>query len=370
MTELIFPHPILTPLATNEEPTAATLRVLHKQINENAIAIPSSRGNGLLGHFILVVDDAVYTTRAGNDAANNPITFDLPTNPGPSAVHLAGASAEAIAEANRVHAIRSKEFTIFVNTEAALKKQVIAAVPETYYSILGDDIIGYADVTVLEILAHLDDTYGALTEDDLDRNIKLMNSPWNTQDPIETLFDRLKSCRTFAAATEPIEEATMIRAGLQIIEATSQFAIPCQEWRDKPRADKTMKKFMIHFAKANVNRKRTLTSSAAGYQRAAQVSGTPTKATGIANLDIGVDTANSVAKHDGKTTVPMFYCWTHGLTNNAAHTSKTCNNRHELHNVNSTANDMKGGNDRIQRQRNEKQIYVRPERKPKPPPST
>ena len=99
MADATFPYPTLT-VFSNEAPTIATLKVLHKQLNANAISVPSARGDGLLGHFILVVEAAVYTTRAGLDAAGNPIIFDVPENPGPSAVHGPGLTAAQIAEEN------------------------------------------------------------------------------------------------------------------------------------------------------------------------------------------------------------------------------------------------------------------------------
>lgn len=266
-----------------------------------------------------------------------------------------------------------------------MKQQLILAVPEVYYQVLGDDEIGYADVTTLQMLTHLDNTYGSLTEDDLERNVKLMHSPWSIQEPIETLFARLKSCRTFASScNEPIPEPSAVRAGLQILEATNQFPVACQEWRDKATPlNKTMQNFVIHFSKADVSRKRTLTSRDAGFHRAAQVQDTPTKATGIRCLEISsqgttskltsAHSANSVNSNSSsqKSKDPeFFYCWTHGVSTNPAHTSRTCNNKQPRHDDSATMDDMKGGCNIIQRKQNERQIYVRPERKSKSPPST
>lgn len=383
MTDNKFPHPILTPLGS-EAPTVASLKLLHKQINANAISVPSARGNGALGHYILVVDAATYTARATPVGAAAPVVFIVPVNPGPTAVHAPGATGPAMAENNRLHAIDAAEFKTFLVTEAALKQQVLLAVPEVFYEVLGDEEIGYANITTKQILTHLDSTYGTITEDDIDKNLKLMNSPWNIQDPIETLFTRIKGCMTFAATADPISEKSAVRAGLQILEATNQFPLACQEWRDKALAAKTMPNFVIHFSKADVSRKRTMTTRDAGFHRAAQVNDTPTKATGIVNLEIATtssdltnDSANSAnsrpptpnsraTPNSNASPVGVHYCWSHGISTNAGHTSKTCNNKQEGHVDDSTIFDMKGGCNVVHRRRNEQQVYVRPPRRTSP----
>jgi hypothetical protein len=60
----IFPHPELT-LLSNQTPNQATLRLVHQEISTNAFAVPSTRGNGILGHYKLLVDDATYAAAAG-----------------------------------------------------------------------------------------------------------------------------------------------------------------------------------------------------------------------------------------------------------------------------------------------------------------
>ena len=381
MTESNFPYPTLTPLS-NDTPTVATLKTLHKQLNANAISVPSAQGNGALGHFRLVVSAAVYTARAaeGAPAGAPAVFFDVPVNPGASATHAVGATGAQIAEVNRQHGLDTVEYKTYLNTEASLKQQLLAAVPEVFYEVLGDEEIGYANVPTLEILDHLDDTYGILTEDDIDNNLKLMHSPWSVNDPIETLFIRLKNCITFAATAEPIPESSAVRAGLQILEATNQFPVACQEWRDKVINAKTMRNFITHFSKADVSRKRTMTTRDAGFHRAAQAQDTPTKSTGITHLDISANSinsdltlhiansANSSSVSQKSSTQAVYYCWSHGISTNAAHTSMTCTNKQDGHSDDSTIFNMKGGCNIVHRKRNEQQKNVRPPRKTTQPP--
>ena len=109
----IFPHPTLTPLS-NTTPTGATLRILHQELNANAIAVPSTRGNGTLGHFALVTPAANYLLIAT-------VPFDAPVHPGNAPVHQLNATGAQITEGNRQFTADGKEHTLFINTEAALK---------------------------------------------------------------------------------------------------------------------------------------------------------------------------------------------------------------------------------------------------------
>jgi hypothetical protein len=70
-----FPHDMLTPLA-NERLSVAALHKLNQEITANAISVHSLGGNGRLGHYALVVNQATYLTASGS------IPFDIPVHPG------------------------------------------------------------------------------------------------------------------------------------------------------------------------------------------------------------------------------------------------------------------------------------------------
>jgi hypothetical protein len=93
----LFPHPELTPIAADEVPTFANLKIIHRQINANAMAITSARGGGHYGHLALVVPAATYM------ALPNAAAWVQPGNPGPIPGMAVGATAAQIAEAGRVH---------------------------------------------------------------------------------------------------------------------------------------------------------------------------------------------------------------------------------------------------------------------------
>ena len=345
-----FPHPTLTKL-DDATPTQATLLVLYAEMNANAISVPSQRGNGALGHYYLVAGGAEYTLAAGNHEAaapedeERPIVFVPPRHPGNAPQHEAGATGNQITEVNRQFKVDTEEYMAYVQTEAALKRLLLEAVPSTFTKELRDTKLGYAKVSTLAILQHLENTYGTITADDLEKNLTAMNRQWDIHEPIENLFHQLKDAREFAATVDPISESMAVRAGVKILENTSSFTESIREWRMKGIAEQTLANFRTHFKKADSERNRKLTSQGAGYHQAAFV-----------------ETAN--ATNTTTPPPPLYYCFSHGVSFNPAHTSATCNRPSEHHNKNATIYDMLGGCNVVQRKKGEKQIFVRPNRTP------
>jgi hypothetical protein len=116
----------------------------------------------------------------------------------------------------------------------------------------------------------------------------------------------------------------------------------------------------VHFEKGNKERIRKLTTKAAGYHGAnaaissnASTSG-ETLPTTILKDNPSQDTAAAATTLTANTAsirtnsnVTMYYCWTHGLGKNQAHTSATCTGQREGHQSSATANKMMNGNNRI-----------------------
>lgn len=327
---LIFPHPTLSPITTT--PTQVTLRLLRQEINANAMSIDSTRGGGAHGILALVVTVLKYVSYSPN------AVFTAPVSPGIAPIHAAGATAPQISEVNRQFLVDEREFRLYRHTEAALKKQILQAVSRTFTKILCDEELGYASVTSLALMNHLEATYGIVTEAELQKSAKDLNEAWDVTKPIEDVFIRLRKCISFAAAHDPITEATAIRAGLDSFIESGQFTIAIREWMNKAKADRTLDNFRDHFTLADAERKRLMTTASAGYHHAA--------AALPAILSALADT-------------PQYYCWSHGLGINPKHTSKTCNNKATGHRDDATLANLCGGNAIIQRIRNEPQVFAR-----------
>lgn len=349
-----FPHPTLTKLGEST-PTQATLLILHAELNANAISVQSQRGNGALGHYFLVAGGEEYTLAAGTipgaepEDEDEPIEFDPPTHPGKQPDMTEAVTGAQIAEVNRQFRADTEEFIAYVNTEAALKRQLLEAVPATYTKELRDNKLGYAKVTTFRLLQHLDAMYGTITADDLERNLETMNRQWDIHEPIENLFHQLKDARQFAEEVDPISESMAVRAGIKILENTSCFTESIREWRLKPINEQTLANFRTHFKQSDTERKRKLTSQGAGYHQVALV-----------------QSANAATTNPPPTEPTLYYCWSHGASLNSAHTSATCSRPATDHCKHATLYDMQGGCNVIQRKKGEKQVFVRIQRTPTP----
>jgi hypothetical protein len=324
-----------------------TLELLHQEINANAISVPSNRGNGMLGHYALVVPAATH------DLATGGIAFIAPVNPGASPNHPAAATAAQITETNRQFLADGIEFRTYLQTESRLKKLLLEAVPATFTQHLMDRYLGFANVTTLAILNHLDATYGELSPDDLDRNMVELEKPWDPSTPIETLFQQLRHCQQFAVDTDPISDLHLVRSGLRNVERTGMFVDAIRDWRKRPVAEKTIINFRTDFAKADEERNRQMTAQNAGYHTAAVlVEVIAPEAMAAAAVTTKFDAAPPA----------LYYCWSHGAGVNKDHTGATCKFPAPGHRGDATVFNMLGGCNIIHRRRNEKPIYKKPER--------
>ena len=104
-----------------------------------------------------------------------------------------------------------------------------------------------------------------------------------------------------------------------------------------------------HFTLENVERLRRMTAKSAGYHGAHRATAV-TPATASSNNGTAPLTRPETVQQPFVETnngVKMYYCWSHGLGKNAAHTSATCSNKKYGHVETATADKMQGGNSQI-----------------------
>jgi hypothetical protein len=355
---LTFPHPILT--AIDKSPNNPSIQRLRKELYTNARAIHSTRGGGANGHLAIVMEPADYVIRTS-------VVFTVPTHPGDAPVHIAGATQHQITETNRQFKHDLNEFYLYISVREELKKQLLIAVPHRYLSILEDPVFGYADVTCHTMLTHLQTEYAQITNEDIELNRAKLSADWNPDDPIEELWLRIQETQRYAtAANEAISDAAAIRLTLTVFERTGLFGTVTEKWRDRPDVEWTMSNFKTHFIKGNKERIRKLTAKAAGYH-GANAAETPTDLDTIisrlttltnetdatlataATATSSISTSNSSgpASIHTNNNITMYYCWSHGLGKNRAHTSASCSRKMEGHQDAATADNLMGGNNRI-----------------------
>ena len=300
--------------------------------------------------------------------------------------HVNGATAYQISEANRQHQLATDEYLLHENTKIQLRNMITNNVDNKYISTLEHDITGYNQCSPREILDHLWTTYGELTADDLTANQDRMQSDWNPPESIESLFERMSEGQKIAAdGGEILDNSTLMRWTYTILQKTGLFERDLTAWRLKPTNEKTWENFQDFFTERDQDRRQnTTTTRDAGYANCTQVQ--EIVQTELANLmeqwlqDSPTDTspppeapeaANAtieslqkeledmkkklsnrkthkkstplVAQGYDSEGTPITYCWSHGITQNLHHNSKSCNRKKEGHKDEATLHNKMGG---------------------------
>ncbi|CAB9530741.1 hypothetical protein SEMRO_3022_G342250.1 [Seminavis robusta] len=248
-----FTKTTLTAIPPDEKPNYNSLKIIHQELNANAMTIPSALGGGHYGHLALVLQPITY-----NDLPNT-IPWENPEHPGPAPDHGVAPTGPQITENNRVYAAREQRFLTYRATETTLQKQLLEAVPDTFTKALKNELYGYAQVTVRALLEHLDTKYGKVDADDLVDNIKRMDANWSPDQPIEDLFNQVKDAQKFAADHDPITDKMAVRAAIANLTNSGVFTDAMKDWRKKEEEDQAFTDLEKHFTSADKERRRILT---------------------------------------------------------------------------------------------------------------
>lgn len=337
----LFSTPVLTPIATLiQKPTYASIDLAHRELSANAMAVHSSHGGGNHGHLALTIPAADYLALTG-------VAFPAPVHPPINPVHLDGATGHQIRENIRLHTEEIRIFQLYHNTQRALVRLIIAAIPRAYIASLNDKRFGFANVTCTQLLTFLYTRYGEISQEDLNLNNAKMTAAWNVGTPITDLWDQLTNGANFATAgNDPISDQHLARIGYNILAATGVFDVACREWFLLPTATKTYAALQTHFERANRYRELTATTASAGYHGAnLTTERPPSELTVMKDMiqQLQVALAAQLAAPPAQP-VQRGYCWTHGSSKNSKHTSKTCKNKADGHQDDSTFRNKMGGN--------------------------
>jgi hypothetical protein len=282
-----------------------------------------------------------------------------------------------IAEENRKHTALCREFAQWHNVDSVLRNFLIAAVPGIFLATMKKPVTGFGNVTCLELLSHLHNNYGNITEQELETNVLRMWAQWNPPTAIESLFVQIEDGVAFTA--EGLDEPTkptILRWAYDIVAKTGRYDIACREWRqlNPDPSTKNWAKFKTHFKAADHNMWSQDTTGSAGYHDAhiatnaatniaallattqAALAASEIKLTQALSQASLASSSSRISNRSTNTRVsaittpdthPCSYCWTHGHTANLDHSSPTCQYPTEGHDIAATNNNKMGGNDAL-----------------------
>jgi hypothetical protein len=273
-----FLHPSIPPILGI--PSYSTIAELHLKLNANAASVFSSLGDGSThGLLALTVSDTIYNMPSATP-------FVHPVNPGPQPIIPAGATGPQILAITRDHTKTHQIWKEYLTTDKNLKQQILAAVNETYYCTLRNQIMGFANVTTCQLIKHLYKTHGNIMPADLIENDKCMKAAYDPSQPIEVLFDQIEEAVDLAdSANAAYTISQIVAIAYNSVFQTRLFADACREWRHQQSTYKTWTTCKTNFALAHQELPESqVTSQSTGFHLA-----------NLAYKGIQQDTANTLA---------------------------------------------------------------------------
>ena len=245
-----FPHDPLTPLDPQHEPTPTSARLLRRELYANARSVPTTLGGGDHGHLGLVMGEEAYA-----ELSNGGVTYDFPDKPNVPR-YAEGVAQRERQKAEYIQAL--EEYHDARDVQNQLKAQLMQAIPDTYREALADMDLGYSEVTAMDLLDHIVDTYGTITTIDLEANLQQIATPWDPDTPIASVFVTGNRCRQFAKeGGDPISDHTYMRILAKTFRNSGVLDDAIKEWDATPTNTRTVIRCVKHFTKADKYRRDT-----------------------------------------------------------------------------------------------------------------
>lgn len=243
-------------------PTSQNLTLLKQLLFENAATIPSNIGGGNHGHLGVIMTQPRYLTMVGN-------AWVPPLNPGVAPVIPDGSSGPAVIRITAQHRNEQALFRTYNNVDKALKQQIQNAVPLMYIKSLADRVLRFTNVTARQLLQHLVRTYGKLSTIQLAHNDQEFKQAYDTNEPIENLFEQIEDTSDLAdEAGIPYSAAQIIANTITILTKTGCYSEAIRIWKRKPDANKTWPNLKMHFSEAEEElREARMTATELGYNQ-------------------------------------------------------------------------------------------------------
>ena len=100
--------------------------------------------------------------------------------------------------------------------------------------------IDYANVTTLQLLAHMYTIYAKISAAGLESNTTRMKISYDVNLPIDTFFDQIKDAAEFTVAgNAPFIPVQVVNTAYNVVFSTGMFNDDCKIWKRKPTVEKS-----------------------------------------------------------------------------------------------------------------------------------
>jgi hypothetical protein len=237
-----FPHPSISNI--NGEPNREEITRIHRLLKGNCASVPSTLGGGNHGLLGLAINPNTYQQVVG-------VAFVLPNNPGATPNIPANATQAQIGVATRLFDQQYKTYHETMRTDQAMKQQLLGCVEPIYVETLRNPHTGFTMVSTLQLLDHLYNNYGQISNVDLDENERKLKTKYDANLPIDTLFRQIETAAEFAdAGGSPFTNRQIVNAALLLVFQTGAYADECKLWKRRPIIQQTWIEFKQEFARA------------------------------------------------------------------------------------------------------------------------
>jgi hypothetical protein len=153
---------------------------------------------------------------------------------------VAGMTASLIAETTRLHRKATQVYRTYHNVDQAIKNLIIESFDDAYLNALSDEIVGYVNCMSLQLLTHLLTHYAMIAPTDITQNYERLNTPYDPNQPIETLFQQIRDAQAFTVAGgQPYGAAMIVNVAYKLIFNTGLFPDAFQAWQSRAIAGET-----------------------------------------------------------------------------------------------------------------------------------
>ena len=245
-------------------PDYEILNNIKTALKHNFAAVPCSLGGGTQGYLGAVLTAAEY---AAATPINTPPFID-PIFPGAATIIPPNSMGPQIVAIECQFNKALHQWTEYKNLTDAGKKFIQDCIDDMYLKGITDGNVGLAHVTIRDILHFLFQNYRNITQYDIEENDKKLKEKWDTNTPIEMLFDQIDDAQDFvAAAGQPYTNNQLHTTAYNLIYATGLFIDDYKAWNQLATNQKTMENFKRTFQQAQRElRDQQRTAQQAGFQ--------------------------------------------------------------------------------------------------------